>query len=367
MTETKALESKDLRPDCILYHFPCTDGIASAAVAATHFFGNVNDVNNDDGHKVEFIAAGYNTFNKSNVDTWMPQFEGKNLLLLDFSFPNAVLEQLSKVAASIIIIDHHLTAQRELERLVNYVNLETISEEAWPSWSELTMRTAEGSSNIVAAFHMGYCGAALTHKILIGHDLPPALKLISDIDLGINTQEDLDPEYKRKLDYFMWWTRGQPFSLEAFMPVLKMSEEEVSGNLLEYGKHVEAFWANKHQLLEKEIVEGVWTDPATGDKYAYNLCFTDYIFCSQSAMALARTPLPSSLAAGNPEIPSFGVVVYFTKTGLGLSLRSEPYFEVAKVARSLGGGGHAQAAGCNMSPQDSAKLLLAIYSGQLTL
>jgi hypothetical protein len=83
----------------IIYHANCIDGFTAAWVAygALHGFGS------------EFVAAQYGDE--------PPDVAGKDVLILDFSYPRATLLEMHATARSLRVIDHHKTAQADLDGL----------------------------------------------------------------------------------------------------------------------------------------------------------------------------------------------------------------------------------------------------------
>jgi len=87
------------KPDVCLYHFPCDDGFAAAWVVKRKW----PDV----------------VLEPTNYGLPLPDVDiaGKNLLIADFSYPYETLVELSFKARSMVILDHHKTAQEALGRL----------------------------------------------------------------------------------------------------------------------------------------------------------------------------------------------------------------------------------------------------------
>lgn len=86
-----------MKYDLILYHFPCYDGFTSAWVAKKAI------------PDAEFVPASYNTARD------LPDFTGRNVLLLDFTFKRDQLREIAAVCDSLTILDHHAFAQGDLE------------------------------------------------------------------------------------------------------------------------------------------------------------------------------------------------------------------------------------------------------------
>jgi oligoribonuclease NrnB/cAMP/cGMP phosphodiesterase (DHH superfamily) len=83
----------------VLYHAQCLDGFAAAWVAFRRF-GGAN----------EYRAIQFGERLKYPVD-------GRDVLILDFSFPRAELLAMKERASSLLVLDHHLTAKEDLAGL----------------------------------------------------------------------------------------------------------------------------------------------------------------------------------------------------------------------------------------------------------
>jgi hypothetical protein len=86
-------------PEVCLYHDPCSDGFTAAWVIQARW------------PSCEMIPARYQA-------GALPDVAGKHVLLVDFSYKRDDLIQIASEAASVTILDHHLSAQRDLEPLL---------------------------------------------------------------------------------------------------------------------------------------------------------------------------------------------------------------------------------------------------------
>lgn len=85
----------NLQDTVVVYHTKCPDGFGAAFAAWLKF-----------GDAALYVPADYG-------DT-PPDVVGKDLYILDFSYPRDVMEKLDKVARSITLLDHHSTAEENL-------------------------------------------------------------------------------------------------------------------------------------------------------------------------------------------------------------------------------------------------------------
>ena len=82
----------------IIYHANCADGFTAAWVAHRALDGDV-----------ELLPAHYGDA--------PPDVTGRHVYVFDFSYPRAVLEEMHAKAASMLVLDHHKTAEAELAGL----------------------------------------------------------------------------------------------------------------------------------------------------------------------------------------------------------------------------------------------------------
>lgn len=87
------------KPDICIYHNPCSDGFTAAWAVWLKW------------PDIEFHPGSYN-------DKTLPDVAGKHVLLVDFSYKSDVLRQMAAEAASITILDHHVSAQEDLAPLL---------------------------------------------------------------------------------------------------------------------------------------------------------------------------------------------------------------------------------------------------------
>jgi oligoribonuclease NrnB/cAMP/cGMP phosphodiesterase (DHH superfamily) len=84
----------------VIYHGDCLDGFCAAWVCWRHF-----------GHAAQYVPAKYGQP--------PPDVAGKRVVIVDFSYSYEVTLQLISQAASVLMLDHHVTAERDLARIPN--------------------------------------------------------------------------------------------------------------------------------------------------------------------------------------------------------------------------------------------------------
>lgn len=86
------------KPDIVVYHDKCMDGFTAAWACWVRW-----------GDEPVYVARNYGM--APDIDV-----AGKNVLIVDFSFPEATLRELAASGANaIVVLDHHKTAEEALE------------------------------------------------------------------------------------------------------------------------------------------------------------------------------------------------------------------------------------------------------------
>ncbi len=267
-----------------IYHGNCADGFA-AAWAVRHTF--TEDL-------VEFFPATY------QEDP--PDVTGRNVFIVDFSYKRPVIEEMAKVAKSITIIDHHKTAQADLQSL-------------------LDDGTVEG------VFDMDRSGAMLTWDFLNPGEEPPVLfDHIQDRDLW-----RFELEGTREIQAAVF---SHPYDFEIWDNLMGLPV----GALLNDGAAIE----RKHF---KDIREFIEVAAHRIDIGGFNVPVLNapYMWASDAAHIMAE---------GEP----FAACYFVDGKKVIFSLRStDDGVDVSTVAKLYGGGGHKHAAGYSVERPDGAR------------
>lgn len=258
-----------------IYHANCADGFAAAWVVRRAL-----------GDAVEFYPGVY------GEDP--PEVTGRLVILVDFSYPRAVLEGMIQRAIEVVILDHHKSAEHDLHDL----------------------------RRAIKVFDMNRSGARITWDFFFPSEPPPQLLLhIEDRDLWRfalpNTRQIQANLFSYPYDFAVWDTL--------------MASDVTS--LIAEGSAIE----RKHFKDLTELLPAV-TRPMIIDGHQVNVANLPYIFTSDAALMLAKDK-------------AFGACYWDTPTGRSFSLRSETEggADVSEIARKFGGGGHKHAAGFRVS------------------
>lgn len=84
----------------VIYHARCPDGFGAALAAWLYYEGRVQCWPCDHG-QVREVAD-------------LPPLQGRAVYILDFSFPPAILQAIDAQAAKLVLLDHHVSAARQL-------------------------------------------------------------------------------------------------------------------------------------------------------------------------------------------------------------------------------------------------------------
>lgn len=289
------------KPDLCIYHGNCDDGFG-AAWAIWRKWGN----------EVAYVPAFYGKP--------LPDVAGKHVLFVDFSAKYDVMCEASFKARSIVIIDHHKTAQADLERYPSFDGTgadQTSLEEAF------FICKTQNMPEIAAWFDMNQSGAVMAWEFAHGiprNDPPPSmLSLIQDRDLWRFAFGERTKQFSAALrtypqDFYAW--DGIAADVE------KLYRE---GAIV-----LRAHRANIEKFIDETYAEtiGGFVVPVVNVPYHY---------ASDVAHAmLERNPLAPFTACWFRRAD--GMIQY--------SLRSEDKREdVSTIAKTFGGGGHRNAAG----------------------
>lgn len=258
-----------------IYHSNCVDGFGAAWVVRKAL-GEEN---------VEFVPGIYGEE--------PPDVRGRNVVIVDFSYKRDVMASMALLASSILVLDHHKSAEKDLENLSPQFH------------------------NLDIVFDMTRSGAKITWDHYFPHSDPPRLLWhIQDRDLW---QFKLDGTREIQATLFSY-----PYDFNVWDELMAQDVTELvhDGIVLER-KH----FKDLDELLRittRKLFIGGFVVPAAN---------IPYMFASDAGHLLAQ---------GEP----FAVTYYDTPNDRTFSLRSTDLgMDVSAIAQLYGGGGHKHAAG----------------------
>lgn len=268
-----------------IYHGNCADGFG-AAWTVRQALGAEN---------VDFHAGHYGKP--------APDVEGRDVIIVDFSYPFELLVLLGHQARSILIIDHHKTAAEALEKLQP-------APATFSEWATSTQRVG-------TIFDMGRSGAGLTWDYFNPGQPRPAL---------INHIEDRDL-WKFKLEG----------TKDVMAAVFSHPQDFATWDLL-MADHINALRLDGHAIERKQ------------QKDVAGLVASNSRYMVIGGVTVPAVNLPHTMASDAGDLLSqgqpFAAIYWDTADGRQFSLRSTDAGEdVSAIAKQYGGGGHRNAAG----------------------
>ena len=292
------------KPDVCLYHFPCDDGFASAWIVRRKW--------------PDVVLA------PTNYGLAFPDVDivGKNLLIVDFSYKPDVLAAIAAKANSIVILDHHKTAEADLiEFKVTMCGAAKFT--AADVGGMFSDMFELDRPQILARFEMENSGAALTWEFCFPDEPAPIMvQFIEDRDLW---------RFKlRETRAFSLYLRSFPYDFDVWSEIARRVVDDPN-RVIGEALSIERFYDQKlAEMLPAATLKtiGKWTGvPVAHAPYAF------------------ASDLANELLKRHPSAP-FAAVVVDAYGGRTYSLRSEDSREdVSEVAKAFGGGGHRNAAG----------------------
>ncbi len=257
----------------VLFHADCWDGF-TAAWAARRRWGDAD---------TEYVPVHHGRP--------PPPVAGKEVWILDFSYPRATLLKMASEAAQLVVLDHHVTAQQDLHDLP------------------------------FAVFDMQRSGAGITWDELHGLPRPWLIDYVEDRDLWRHALPS-----SRAVSA---WIGATPRTFEAWDALAQLGVGTAAQLGLAVQQHLDVYVADmlplaRHSLLAGHIVPVVNCTPSP--------CVSEVV---------------GKLAEGQP----FAAGWYQGADGLyTYSLRSRDQgIDVGAIAKSFGGGGHRNASGFRVS------------------
>lgn len=291
------------RAVCI-YHANCADGFTAAWAVNWALSGLTPK-------PVEFIPAGYGSE--------PPALEGANVIIVDFSYPRAVIDQIASTANSLLILDHHKTAQADLSHLP-----QPMQDHGEFNYADLLARIeADPTENAFAIFDMDRSGAQLAWDFFRDGDRPLLVDVVADRDLWrwqIPNSRAINAVIQ---SYEMTWATWNDLA------ALLQADADIIWSTVNEGKAI----LRAHDKLVQSVIDT--------SKRRMIIAGHDV------PVAAAPYALASDTAGKMAEGEPFAATYVDTPEGRAFSLRSrgDDGLDVAEIAKTFGGGGHRNAAG----------------------
>lgn len=283
-----------IKPILCIYHGNCADGFAAAWVMRK--WAELAE------QRIEFYPAVYQT-GLPKVD-----LEGRDIFIVDFSYKRAQLLDIADQAERVVILDHHKSAQEDLEGFKH-------------SKVDIVFDMERSGAMITWDYLMWHKEADENHVVTTTIDPPPQLlKHIQDRDLW-----KFALPYTREIQAAVF---SYPYDFKVWDDLMLHTDLH---DLITEGTAIE----RKHFKDIEELVKVCmrWIDIAG---YHIPAASLPYTLTSDAGHYMAKTYAPDKFAACYWDTPD----------GRVYSLRSiEGGRDVSAIAAKYGGGGHKHAAG----------------------
>lgn len=283
----------------IIYHANCLDGLTAAAVAYTAFEDNADYHAMQYGDKLPDIS------------------DGSIVYFVDFSLKLEELKELASRMHAVVVLDHHKTAQKELENV----------NELYELCSDIEDIKNMPNGSLLAHFDMNKSGAGIAYQFFCGLDRNSPIE-----DNMVRLVQDRDiwkwefGEDTRKFNAYLWTVSKTP---KAFAEIMRNSSNSTTmKQMLRFGEML--------LIGEKLNIESLAKKP-------FEVTINGIVGIAASA-AILQSEVCAKLLKDNPQY-SYACCMYAKGDNMHYSLRSEGDFDVSEIAKVFGGGGHRNAAG----------------------
>lgn len=271
--------------DLVVYHGNCPDGWCAAYVASLRY------------PKAELLPRNYGT------SAPFAEVVGRNVLMVDISWPRADMERMHASAASFVCLDHHKTAQAALAGLP-YVTFDMEESGATLTWDHMF-------PGVVRPWYVSYT---------------------RDRDL---------------------WRFELPQSKEVNAYLMALPQDRLSWETLD--QHNEWYGANLGRAILMhvgEYVKRACEQAKFGELYGHSVAVVNAQYMNISEVCHAL------LDATHRRIkPPIALGWFEREDGkIQFSLRGQS-IDVSEIAKKFGGGGHPAAAGFELSIVDGRNLI----------
>lgn len=284
--ETKKLSRNKV--DFVIYHDPCADGCGSAWVAWKYL--------------TKYCPEKEVVYYGTNHGSSPPDVEGRNVLIVDFSYKKEVLLEMTAKAENLLVIDHHISAKKELVAIPDRYKI----------------------------FDMTHSGAIMTWNYFFpGLEPPMMLKYIEDRDIWKKEFPDVDA--------FAAWFYTLPYEFEVYDQY--SDDTSFLRNVKTIGRHYLSL--NLYNIKQTSSYATI----------KFTRIGNKYYFVAYVNSTILKSDIGNHIFDLLPLIDFSAIYSIVDKYDSTIfSLRStDKHADVSKIATSLGGGGHRNASGVSVS------------------
>jgi oligoribonuclease NrnB/cAMP/cGMP phosphodiesterase (DHH superfamily) len=292
----------------IFYHAHCTDGFGAALAAWQTFTADA-----------EYVPMQYGTINSIIDVDLLGQLEGRDVFILDFSFPRPVMEHIINTAKHTTWLDHHKTAFEMWTPSAPF-NAYSRFEATDPKFNIILDNTRSG--------------ARIAWDFFVGGAVPRLIMHIDDYDRW-QFNDQCTKAFGRAL------RAKKPWSFEQWnQDFLWIEHSERYEDMIELGQVL----LDDHQHRVESAAKHKRQATFHFANYMETVVFTGLATNAGPDMA---SDVGHTLAN---ESGTFGMVYHISEDmRVKVSLRSNGDYDVSAIAKRLGGGGHRNAAGCEIT------------------
>lgn len=285
------------KPLCI-YHDKCADGFTSAWAVYKAL-----------GDGVEFFGGVH--------QNPPPDVTGRDVIMVDFSYKRPIIDEIALAARSVLILDHHKTAEADLADFTSLPVFSSVREE----W-ERSKLGDPSARRVNALFDMNRSGALITWEFFHpGKSVPNLVQYVSDRDLW-QFKLPLSREVNAYIFAHDYAFKNWDYLDAAMRDHMGVQQVGDMGGAIEKKHHKDV--AELTAAFKRRMTIGgheVW---------CANIPYT---LTSDAGHLMAK---------GEP----FAACYWDTPEGRVFSLRStDEGLDVSEIAKQYGGGGHRNASG----------------------
>jgi len=287
----------------IIYHDNCADGFGAAFSAWLKF-----------GDDAEYVPMQYGTVKNTDPEiAWnelseaIPNgVEGRDVYILDFSLPKPVMEKLIEVSTRFVWLDHHKTAF-----------------ESW--FAEMPLHWEQTDTKWITLDN-NKSGAVLAWEYFRTSQVPKLIKHIDDRD-----RWKFEFFGTKELNAVLWSLR--PWTFKQWNNLLVLNIQI----LISEGRGI----LRAHEQNVKSVVES--------NSMVCTIVINDEAYVGRMANCLPHLVSDVGHELAN-QSSTYGLGWHMNKEGrFFCSFRSNGEYDVSAIAKYFGGGGHHNAAGCEVT------------------
>jgi oligoribonuclease NrnB/cAMP/cGMP phosphodiesterase (DHH superfamily) len=282
--------------DIVIYHHPCPDGFTSYVIADLYFKSR--------NKKVDYWGLAHSPNPPPEL---YDKLKGKNVLICDFSFKKDIILKLLNFVKSLLIIDHHVSAQKDLQDLEPQYKI----------------------------FDMSHCGAYLTWQYFFPDTpVPLFVKYIEDNDI---------------------WLKAMPKTLEvtAYVSSLELGSDpeylDQFERLILDESLITSIAIPTGEILLKQAQKQI--DSALSRSTVKMIDFNNNIYFVGTCNSTTNISDVGNQMLTKYPFVDFAAIYNYNESGgsNSISLRSDDSrANVSLIASKCSGGGHRNAAGCSL-------------------